>query len=209
MPREPRIITVSGSHSGAGKTTLAESLVALFEECIAVKAKVGEENELEILIEDAETATPGKDTGRLIAAGARRAYLLRGTVADLKRKVERLAGTEDVQAILIECNTLAEELETDLSFFVEGPGAAKPGSRARAARADVLVNNVARGEPPMCEQKSVDVLSEVKKASTDGRLPCKQALALANRLDVSPRRIGDAANEAGIKIVSCQLGCFG
>jgi hypothetical protein len=209
MPGRTRIITVSGSHSGAGKTTLAESLVALFDECIAVKAKVGQENELDVLIEDAETATEGKDTGRLMAAGARRAYLLRGTVADLKRKVERLAQTEDVQAIVIECDTLAEDLETDLSFFVEGSGAAKPGSRARAAGADVLVNNVARGEPPMHEQKSVDVLSEVKRTSTDGKLPCKQALALANRLDISPRRVGEAANEAGIKIVSCQLGCFG
>ncbi|MHC4714881.1 MAG: hypothetical protein ACYTAN_16685 [Planctomycetota bacterium] len=58
-----------------------------------------------------------------------------------------------------------------------------------------------------CEGKE-RIEAELKAASADGRVPCKGALALAVRLDVEPREVGAAANELGIKIVACQLGCF-
>ncbi len=43
----------------------------------------------------------------------------------------------------------------------------------------------------------------------DGRLPCHQAHAIAQILDVEPLTVGLAANEAGIRISRCQLGLFG
>ena len=48
----------------------------------------------------------------------------------------------------------------------------------------------------------------VRENSVDGRLSCKKALEIANRLNVAPRRVGDAANNLKIKLSSCQLGCF-
>ena len=45
-------------------------------------------------------------------------------------------------------------------------------------------------------------------ASGEGHAPCKALLALAERLDVPPARVGQACNEMGIKIHGCQLGCF-
>lgn len=52
------------------------------------------------------------------------------------------------------------------------------------------------------------VLAEVKKRSRNGKLACAAALKLAKELKISPKRIGQAANELGIKIRACQLGCF-
>jgi hypothetical protein len=43
----------------------------------------------------------------------------------------------------------------------------------------------------------------------DGRLPCHQAHALADRFGLDPMAVGQAADEAGIRISRCQLGLFG
>ncbi|MGD2207386.1 MAG: hypothetical protein PVH17_11475 [Anaerolineae bacterium] len=43
----------------------------------------------------------------------------------------------------------------------------------------------------------------------DGKLPCSQAFAIAERLNTKPLTVGLAANEAEIHISRCQLGLFG
>jgi len=48
----------------------------------------------------------------------------------------------------------------------------------------------------------------VRQAASDGRASCKSLLAIAERLGVPPRRVGQACNELKIKIAGCQLGCF-
>ena len=53
------------------------------------------------------------------------------------------------------------------------------------------------------------VREAVRERSSEGRLSCASALALAEELRVAPLEVGKAANELGIKIVACQLGCFG
>lgn len=55
---------------------------------------------------------------------------------------------------------------------------------------------------------SPEVLESVKQAAKDGRLSCTAARKLAEELKVSPRVVGEAANELKIKIKSCELGCF-
>lgn len=52
------------------------------------------------------------------------------------------------------------------------------------------------------------ILERVREAAKDGRLACAAALELANRLECPPIVIGRAADQAGIKILGCQLGCF-
>jgi hypothetical protein len=39
-------------------------------------------------------------------------------------------------------------------------------------------------------------------------LACTQAFKLSKEHDIFLKEIGDACNRYGIKIVSCQLGCF-
>jgi hypothetical protein len=53
------------------------------------------------------------------------------------------------------------------------------------------------------------VSAEVRAVAAERRLACAEALAIAERLGVEPREVGRAANELGVKIVACQLGCFG
>ena len=43
----------------------------------------------------------------------------------------------------------------------------------------------------------------------DGRLACNQAFGIARALEIEPLTVGLAANDAGIRISSCQLGLFG
>jgi hypothetical protein len=40
------------------------------------------------------------------------------------------------------------------------------------------------------------------------KLPCVEAFEIAKKHDVPLKEIGDACNKVGIKIISCQLGCF-
>jgi hypothetical protein len=53
-----------------------------------------------------------------------------------------------------------------------------------------------------------DVKEEITKTAKEGRLTCNQARALAERLGVDYRVVGDACNELGVKIRVCELGCF-
>ena len=52
------------------------------------------------------------------------------------------------------------------------------------------------------------VIDRVKQEALNGRLPCKRAFDIAEELGVPPRKVGEAADEAGVKITACQLGCF-
>jgi len=51
--------------------------------------------------------------------------------------------------------------------------------------------------------------SEVKASLVDGYLPCSIALELAGKLEVAPKAVGDVANKLEIRIINCQLDCFG
>ncbi len=57
--------------------------------------------------------------------------------------------------------------------------------------------------------KMSDIEREIVKASARGEISCRKALLLAENMGVPPRMVGDAADRAGVKIISCQLGCFG
>ncbi|NLP18289.1 MAG: hypothetical protein GX376_04235 [Firmicutes bacterium] len=59
------------------------------------------------------------------------------------------------------------------------------------------------GEKPMER-----IEEEVQKTAVEGRLSCGQAFALAEKLGVKPRTIGEAADKLQIRIVACQLGLF-
>jgi hypothetical protein len=50
--------------------------------------------------------------------------------------------------------------------------------------------------------------NEIKASLVNGKLPCAVAFSIAKKLKVSPKEVGNAANELKIKISNCQLGCF-
>lgn len=52
------------------------------------------------------------------------------------------------------------------------------------------------------------IIEEIKKKTSDGRLPCIIARKIAEDLGVSYKDVGEAANSLHVKITNCQLGCF-
>lgn len=53
-----------------------------------------------------------------------------------------------------------------------------------------------------------EIRAAVREAASDGKLSCTRARRLAEELGVAPREIGRAADDLGIKIKACELGCF-
>ncbi|MDP2157512.1 MAG: hypothetical protein Q8K68_07385 [Nitrospirota bacterium] len=46
------------------------------------------------------------------------------------------------------------------------------------------------------------------KKAADGKLSCAVARKIAEDLNIPYKEVGDAANDLGIRIVNCELGCF-
>ena len=55
---------------------------------------------------------------------------------------------------------------------------------------------------------NAELEQQVKSSLVDGKLPCAAAFKIAKEFKVAPRNVGEAADELGIKIAACQLGCF-
>ena len=53
-----------------------------------------------------------------------------------------------------------------------------------------------------------ELRQEVLKKAVEGKLSCATARKIAEDLKLPYQEIGEAANELGIRIKSCQLGCF-
>jgi hypothetical protein len=52
------------------------------------------------------------------------------------------------------------------------------------------------------------IKERIRQEAKGGKLACKRALELARELGCAPAEVGKAADEEGIKIAGCQLGCF-
>ena len=52
------------------------------------------------------------------------------------------------------------------------------------------------------------VEKEIMKKVVNGKLPCMTARMIAEKLGVSYKTVGEAADTLKVKITNCQLGCF-
>ncbi|HMK49761.1 MAG TPA: hypothetical protein VK435_06895 [Thermodesulfovibrionales bacterium] len=52
------------------------------------------------------------------------------------------------------------------------------------------------------------IVEEIKKKAVNDRIPCPVARRIAEELAVPYREIGKTADELGVKITGCELGCF-
>lgn len=59
------------------------------------------------------------------------------------------------------------------------------------------------------EGQERELFDSLRAEARGGRIACATALAVAGRLGRAPREVGRACDRLGLKIVSCQLGCFG
>jgi hypothetical protein len=53
------------------------------------------------------------------------------------------------------------------------------------------------------------IAKRIEAQAKDKRLACKQALKIAEEEGISSKELGQMLNDMEIKVVSCQLGCFG
>ena len=54
---------------------------------------------------------------------------------------------------------------------------------------------------------STHIVNRLQEMVYNGKLPCRQALALASELHVEPKQVGNEAKKLNIEITHCQLGC--
>lgn len=56
------------------------------------------------------------------------------------------------------------------------------------------------------ENKELD--AEIRSRAGEGKITCPEMFAIAEKLGLPRKTVGDAATQLKIKIHNCQLGCF-
>jgi molybdopterin-guanine dinucleotide biosynthesis protein len=228
----PIIIGVGGAHSGAGKTTYASLLLRKLKGWGAIKytktalyCSVVDDREI--------LSTEDKDTKRMLDSGAERVLWIQAPPSELGEvlpmAVERLSNLE---GIVVEGNSAIEFLRPDIIIFIFGsdPQRIKESAKSILKNADAVVfeNDVPLGvseksrlfrKPSddhenflayiieMVENKS-KIHSLLRESASNGSISCPVARKIAEELNISYQEVGKAADELGIKIRGCELGCF-
>jgi hypothetical protein len=168
------IITISGSTSGIGKTTLATLLIAGLPGFAAIKVTNTGSDVYTSVTDDPDTINePGKDTALMRAAGAHPVVWVRcgqRDMGDCLTYAFNLIGTP--RGVVVEGNSPARMLKPDLAFFVTGTDLSgmKPGARDVMERADVVVVNVEAPDPPEGALEKIRAINPAAVITTMGRM---------------------------------------
>lgn len=228
----PILIGIGGAHSGSGKTTYASLLFQRLRGWGGIKYTKTDiycslVDEREVLL------TEGKDTRRMLDAGAERVLWVKSPPSELGEllplAMEKLS---DLKGIIVEGNSAIEFLVPDIIIFIFGNSSEKIKESAKGIleKADVVLSEKATpgvvpgrarcfGKSPVDnEEFLISIVQMVKmkdkiraslnERSENGRIPCPVARAIAEELKVDYQEVGKTANNLGIKIISCELGCF-
>jgi molybdopterin-guanine dinucleotide biosynthesis protein len=228
----PFIIGVGGAHSGSGKTTYAALLLRALGGWGAIKYT---KTELySSLVDDRETlSTEDKDTRRMLDAGAARVLWVRAPRGELEEMLpEAVARLSDLRGIVVEGNSAIEFLKPDIIIFVFGKKAEeiKESAKGVLLSADLVVSESDQSCAPQGKaevflkspadterflsrvaemvEKKEKIRESLKGKAIDGRISCPSARNIAEELDVPYQQVGKTADELGIKITGCELGCF-
>jgi len=131
-----KIITVSGRHSGIGKTALAEHILKQLNGWSAMKVTVtrtgscprgekncnvcGRQKEPFTLISNKKIINQkNKDTGRMKKAGAKKVLWLKATPGGLKSGLKKaFEKLEKSPGVVIEGTSVLKYLKPDMCFFI-------------------------------------------------------------------------------------------
>ncbi|OGX23612.1 MAG: hypothetical protein A3J51_06745 [Omnitrophica WOR_2 bacterium RIFCSPHIGHO2_02_FULL_45_21] len=153
-----RIITVSGAHSGVGKTKVAEMLLKKLRGWSAIKVTVSHRGNVcprhrdcgacdELgsdfaIVSDREIIEQkGKDTQRFKQAGAKDVLWLKARPRGLKQGLKKtLFMLKKARGIIIEGNSILKYLKPDLAIFVKrGNSVFKPSAKDIFNKVDSVV----------------------------------------------------------------------
>ncbi len=56
--------------------------------------------------------------------------------------------------------------------------------------------------------KDEEIIAKIKESAKEGKISCAVAFKIGQENKISIRKIGALCNQAKIKIIQCQLGCF-
>ncbi|MBM4140062.1 MAG: molybdopterin-guanine dinucleotide biosynthesis protein B [Nitrospira sp.] len=136
----PFIIGIGGAHSGAGKTSIASLILKRLKGWGAIKYTKTSlycsiTDDREILSEE------GKDTKRLLDAGAERVLWVQSPAPELEEILPIAAGRlADLKGILVEGNSAIEFLKPDVVIFISGTeGRFKKSAEKILSMADVVI----------------------------------------------------------------------
>jgi molybdopterin-guanine dinucleotide biosynthesis protein len=134
-----KIITVSGAHSGIGKTTLVENILKGLKNWSALKITVAKDGPcprkiscgvcrkqntaFSIISKIRTIEQKGKDTQRMKVAGAKEVLWLKARPSGLKDGLGRaLKRFKDCEGVVIEGTSVLKYLKPDLGIFITGKG---------------------------------------------------------------------------------------
>jgi molybdopterin-guanine dinucleotide biosynthesis protein len=133
----PKIITVSGSHSGIGKTTLIEYILSQLKGWSGLKVTVvkkgpcpreiacgiceHQSSPFTIVSDPKIINQKGKDTERMKSSGAKKVLWLKAKPSGLKEGLQEvLKKFKGSTGVVIEGTSVLKYLEPDLSIFIDG-----------------------------------------------------------------------------------------
>lgn len=226
--KRPIIIGIGGSHSKVGKTTLAVALLNKLKGWGAVKyTKTAIYSSI---IEDRDILSiKEKDTRRFLDSGASSVLWVQSPASGLEEIIPMVIDKlSHLEGMIVEGNTAIEFLRPDIIIFITEKHIMriKESGKRIMERADIIYYNdkkeieirgdkIIHGEIGNVASIVSDMIELRKKAeklliekSLNGRIPCSVARKIAEDTDVSYKKIGEIADEIGIKITNCELGCF-
>ena len=144
----PLLIGIGASHSGAGKTILAAHILRhLSRDSSPPLSRVGAikytrtSSGSEIVTERSVLMTEGKDTRKMLDAGAAEVIWVRSALPGLPGALdEALSRLSRLEAAVVEGNSAIEFLNPDIVIFIFNKERErwKPGIGRLAARADII-----------------------------------------------------------------------
>ena len=142
-----KVITVSGSHKGVGKTSLSQFLLAHLPRYTAIKITMTGKD-TGVYEDSAHLMVPGTDTFRMKQSGAEKVFWIRATDDQIVALMKQVLGrVGDISGLLIEGNTVLRHLKPTLSCFVTTStlDSMKPSRIHALENADICVLNQREG----------------------------------------------------------------
>ena len=152
-----KIITVSGAHSGVGKTKVAEKLLQIFKAWSALKVSVlrnGDcptgrncgicneiDSEFSIVSSNDKLMERGKDTQRLKKAGAMKVLWLRAKPQGLKKGLKKVISMfKGSEGLIIEGTSVLKYIKPDLAILVKNKNSIlKPSAKKVLNKIDLII----------------------------------------------------------------------
>ena len=166
------IITVSGSKSGAGKTTLGVLLASRLTGFAAIKVSIAGFYTT-VTDDPGVIEKTGKDTALLKAAGAEPVVFVQCPREDLSEALSQALGIiGGARGVIIEGDSPARAVRPDTRFFVTGEDLSeiRPENMELLSSADVVVVNIESGEVPAEFMEQIRAHNRSGAVTTMGRM---------------------------------------